>query len=217
MTVETNKPRIIKEHVGGSADYPTSKIGEALLKQKALTSLPTTFPDSLSKLNGKLSELLSIGTNIKETKKPKDVQFESPTALSGYETPSESEVLDEDFFPTPPPRESLTTKQDRKQPATHSGRSDNDSTENDEVESYENILKKLIRIKTRSLRNTTRGIEDDTNTLIYLRDIGIITEDDTENSIITSKMESAITQIDGHIAQLRTPDGKNKNPALAQI
>ena len=59
--IETSKPIILKERVGGSSDeYPTTKIGEALIKRKALNFLSNDYPDTLSQLSKKLAMCLAI-------------------------------------------------------------------------------------------------------------------------------------------------------------
>ena len=190
VTVETNKPRIIKEHVGGSTEYPTTAIGEALLKQKALTSLVKTFPESLSKLNGKLSELLSIGTDSEplhtppKGDQPNNSPHEPPVQDSGYETSNEGDDMDIE-----------TDEQD-----------DDSKTEDDKTEGYRGLLTKLQRILSRIIRN--RDKEIDANALEFLREIDVITDNDMERSTIIEKIKSAIAQIEVYITKHDTLDEK---------
>jgi len=197
VVVETNKPRIIKEHVGASTDYPSSKIGEALLKQKALSSL-TTFPEYFAKLNGKLSELLAIGSSPVPTK-PEAEPAPVPSATAATVPPPRSPRLT-----TPPPLTISPTKSPSTPPEPET--KVDDTIYHDSIwdlKGYETILRRLNRLKSRMSRNPTSDIASDT--LDYLRELDIISVHDTENSTIIQKVDTSISQIEGYIAEINAP------------
>jgi len=194
VVVETNKPRIIKEHIGASTDYPSSKIGEALLKQKALSSL-TTFPESFAKLNGKLSELLSIGSPPMRTKPETEPAPVPPSATVPSPRSPKS--------PTPPPLTIAPAKSPSTPPEPETKV---DNTYHDSIgdmKGYETILRRLNRLKSRMSRNPTSDIASDT--LDYLRELDIISVHDTDNSTIVQKVDTSISQIEGYIAEIKVP------------
>ena len=197
VVVETNKPRIIQEHVGGSTGYPNSKIGETLLKQQALTSLTTTFPDSLSKLNKKLAELIAIKADSNRTLKTNQTLPTKPpvsstppaqnstplshSSNSGYETPNETEDMDVDEKTgTPPSTESQQATED--------------------AQNYRVLLTKLTRIKSRISRNRT-SLPDET-TMNYLREYSVIEPNDVDRPTISAKIDTAIAKLENHLANL---------------
>ena len=202
VVVETNKPRIIKEHVGASTDYPSSKIGEALLKQKALSSL-TTFPESFAKLNGKLSELLSIGSPPVPTK-PEAEPAPAPAPSATAATVPSPKSPRSPRLTTPPPLTIPPTKSPSTPPEPET-KVDNTIYHDSigDMKGYETILRRLNRLKSRMSRNPTSDVASDT--LDYLRELDIISVHDTENSTIIQKVDTSISQIEGYIAEINAP------------
>ena len=198
VAIETSKPIVLKEHVGGSSDdYPTTKIGETLIKQKALNFLANDFPESLSKLNKKLAMCLSIQTKGTPTPTPTISSPPSPQMKSklntsartkGYEIPMDVKTEVEQTTPT-------TSNE-------YEGR----SAEEVEDENYKQILGKLSRIKSRVSRNLTSDISQ--TTINYLRSLKIIEPEDTDKLNIIAKIDDAITQLENHFdtRQAQTQD-----------
>jgi len=215
VVVETNKPRIIKEHVGASTDYPSSKIGEALLKQKALSSL-TTFPDSIAKLNGKLTELLSIASPPVPTKSkaepapvPSAPVPSAPVPSAAAAAAAVPSAAAAAAAITIAPTESQSTPPE---PETKVDASIYHDSQRGDMKGYETILRRLYRLKSRMSRNPTSDIASDT--LDYLRELDIISVHDTENSTIVQKVDTSITQIEGYLAEINAPPVQ---PQLADV
>jgi hypothetical protein len=175
VTVETSKPMIFKEHVGGSLNYPTSKIGETLLKQKAIDFLGNDFPNSFSKLSNKLAMCLSIkgSTTDTTTSPPSSPKTQSKSKLNTVKTPTEAKL----------------------QQITLTDNTEYEERSAEEDANYKQILGKLTRIKSRITRNPTSEIAQPT--IQYLRDLQIIQPEDTKSNIIT-KIDSAIVQLENH-------------------
>jgi hypothetical protein len=169
VTVETSKPMIFKEHVGGSLNYPTSKIGETLIKQKAIDFLANDFPDTFSKLNKKLAMCLSI--KAPTTSPPSSPKTQSKN--TSVKTPMEAKL----------------------QQTTLTDNTEYEERSAEEDANYKQILGKLTRIKSRITRNPTSEIAQPT--IQYLRDLQIIQPEDTKSNIIT-KIDSAIVQLENH-------------------
>ena len=199
VVIETSKPKIIKEHVGGSSEFPTSKIGEALLKQKTLNVLANDIPECISNLNKKLAMCLSIHTKGTPTTSPSPPpsaynpplpsppqtksspsQPHTSVTTSGYETPSEVEMEVD---------ETATTTS-----------TDSEARSAEEEENYKQLLAKLSRIKTRVVRNPTSDISQ--ATMNYLRDFNIIEAEDTDRSNVVAKIDDAIAQLENHFTKL---------------
>jgi len=191
VAIETSKPIILKEHVGGSSDeYPTSKIGEALIKQKAINFLANDFPESLSKLNKKLAMCLSIQTKGTPTQTPTTSPPPSPPTKSIHSTPV-TNTGNEIPMEVKMEVEHTTLTESTE----YEGRS---AEEEEEDENYKQILGKLSRIKSRVSRNPMNDI--DVRTMNYLRDIKIIETEDTTRLIIVAKIDDAITHLENHFA-----------------
>jgi len=179
MTVETSKPMIFKEHVGGSTDYPNTKIGETLIKQKAIDFLANDFPDSFSKLSKKLAMCLSIKgstTDTPTTSPPSSPKTQSKSKLNTVKTPTEGKTA--------------------VQQITLTDNTEYEERSAEEDANYEQILGKLSRIKSRITRNPTSEIAQPT--IQYLRDLQIIQPEDTDKSNIITKIDSAIVQLQNH-------------------
>jgi len=191
VAIETSKPRIIKEHVGGSTDFPTSNIGEALLKQKALNVLANDFPECLSNLNKKLAACLSIQAKGTPTQTPTSSfppqTTRPPSQRSSFETPSEVEMEADGQTETATETALTTSTETEAQAAT-------------DEENYKQLLAKLSRIKTRVVRNPTSDISE--ATMNYLREFSIIEAEDTDRIIIVVKIDDAIAQLENHITKL---------------
>ena len=184
VTIETSKPMIFKEHVGGSSDFPNTKIGETLIKQKAIDFLANDFPDSFSKLNKKLAMCLSIKgskTDTPTTSPPSSPKTQSKN--TSVKTPMETKLQQ-------------TTLTDSTE---YEGRS---IEEKEEDENYKNILGKLTRIKSRVTRNPQSDIAQ--STIQYLRDLQIIQPEDTEKLNIITKIDGAIVQLQNHFDTTHT-------------
>jgi len=177
VTVETSKHMIFKEHVG-SSDFPNTKIGETLIKQKAIDFLANDFPDSFSKLSKKLAMCLSIKgstTDTPTTSPPSSPKTQSKSKLNTVKTPTEGKTV--------------------VQQITLTDNTEYEERSAEEDANYKQILGKLTRIKSRITRNPTSEIAQPT--IQYLRDLQIIQPEDTKSNIIT-KIDSAIVQLENH-------------------
>ena len=194
VVVETSKPIIIKEHVGGSSDFPTSKIGEALLRQKALNVLVNDLPECLSNLNKRLAVCLSIQTKGTPNQTPTTSPAPAPTNNTpSYETPTPSEVEDMDVD-----GQTVTSQTSSAEDEAEAG-----AQAGAEADNYKQLLAKLTRIKSRTLRNPTSAI--DTATMNYLREFGLIEPKDLDRPTIVAKIDSAVAQLENHLATLSVP------------
>ena len=79
-TQETGKPRIIKEHIGASnTQFPTTRIGQEILRQKALMNI-TELPNIMKSLINSVKDLKQI-RNVKDGIVDETGTVEEPTVV----------------------------------------------------------------------------------------------------------------------------------------
>ena len=178
---ETGKPRIIKEHIGATnTQFPTTKIGQEILRQKALMNI-TELPNIMKFLINSVKDLKQI-RNVKdgiieETKKveePSVVERKNiaPTDTSSV-TPTKTTPDDYDDVQYIPRLEDISGDELPTEVVQ--------DLNSDDTNIYKTTLKELDRIASRIRRN---GTINDAN-LSKLIDLNIITREMSSNLDLT--------------------------------
>ena len=102
-TQETGKPRIIKEHIGASnTQFPTTRIGQEILRQKALMNI-TELPNIMKSLINSVKDLKQI-RNVKDGIIEETKKVEEPTVVERKNTASSKTTPDDYDKVQPIPR-----------------------------------------------------------------------------------------------------------------
>ena len=125
-TQETDKPRLIKEHIGATntTNFPTTRIGQEQLRQKALMNI-TELPSIMKSLIDSVKDLKQISNTKDNIEVPEIVESVDVTPAS---TASTSRPVDDNRYTEdePPVVEEFQ-----------------DSTQDMDIEKYNNELKEL--------------------------------------------------------------------------
>jgi len=180
-TQETGKPRIIKEHIGASnTQFPTTRIGQEILRQKALMNI-TELPNIMKSLINSVKDLKQI-RNVKDGIIEETKKVEEPTVVERKNTASSKTTPDDYDKVQPIPRKRNSSEDEVVEVPTEVVQGLTD----DEKEMYTATLKELDRIASRIRRN--RSIND--ANLNQLIDLDIITRDmSTDLDLIQHNIE----------------------------
>ena len=155
-TEETDKPRIIKEHVGATnTNFPTTRIGQELLRQKALMNV-----------NELPSIMKSLINSVKDLKQIRNVKHNS------VEEPENAQSTDVSPTPDTLPTSGIPNVKDETRVA--------EDAQDGDTDIYTNTLKELERVASRLRRN---GQIDD-RTIEKLIDLDVITREMSSNSVL---------------------------------
>ena len=181
-TQETDKPRLIKEHIGATntTNFPTTRIGQEQLRQKALMNI-TELPSIMKSLIDSVKDLKQISNTKDNIEVPEIVESVDVTPAS---TASTSRPVDDNRYTEdePPVVEEFQ-----------------DSTQDMDIEKYNNELKELERISSRIKRNG--GISD--RTIAKLIDWDVITSEMSSNSeLILERIDEYSELIKAEIAEM---------------
>ena len=185
-TQETGKPRIIKEHIGASnTQFPTTRIGQEILRQKALMNI-TELPNIMKSLINSVKDLKQIRIVkdgiIEETKK-----VEEPTVVERKNTAPSKTTPDDYDKVQPIPRKRNSSEDEVVEVPTEvvQGLTDDDK------KMYNLTLTELGRIASRIRRN---GTITDAN-LNQLIDLDIITRDMSTDLDLTQRKIEEYSQL----------------------
>ena len=181
-TQETDKPRLIKEHIGATntTNFPTTRIGQEQLRQKALMNI-TELPSIMKSLIDSVKDLKQISNTKDNIEVPEIVQSSDVTPAS---TASTSRPVDDNRYTEDEP------------PVVDEFQ---DSTQDMDIEKYNNELKELERISSRIKRNG--GISD--RTIAKLIDWDVITSEMSSNSeLILERIDEYSELIKAEIAEM---------------
>ena len=193
-TQETGKPRIIKEHIGASnTQFPTTRIGQEILRQKALMNI-TELPNIMKSLINSVKDLKQI-RNVKDGIVDKTKKVEEPSVVerkniaptgksSSSATPSKTTPPD-DYQYIPSLDDSSGDE------AYEAPTEDVQGLTGDEKEMYTTTLRELGRIASRIRRN---GSINDGN-LNQLIDLDIITRETSSDLDLTQRKIEEYSQL----------------------
>ena len=181
-TQEMDKPRLIKEHIGATntTNFPTTRIGQEQLRQKALMNI-TELPSIMKSLIDSVKDLKQISNTKDNIEVPEIVESVDVTPAS---TASSSRPVDDNRYTEdePPVVEEFQ-----------------DSSQDMDIEKYNNELKELERISSRIKRNG--GISD--RTIAKLIDWDVITSEMSSNSeLILERIDEYSELIKAEIAEM---------------
>ena len=185
-TQETGKPRIIKEHIGASnTQFPTTRIGQEILRQKALMNI-TELPNIMKSLINSVKDLKQI-RNVKDGIIEETKKVEVPTVVERKNTAPSKTTPDDYDKVQPIPRKRNSSEDEVVEVPTEVVQ---DLTD-DEKEMYTATLKELDRIASRIRRN--RSIND--ANLNQLIDLDIITRDMSTDLDLTKRKIEEYSQL----------------------
>ena len=185
-TQETGKPRIIKEHIGASnTQFPTTRIGQEILRQKALMNI-TELPNIMKSLINSVKDLKQI-RNVKDGIVDETGTVEEPTVVERKNTAPSKTTPDDYDKVQPIPRKRNSSEDEVVEVPTEVVQ---DLTD-DEKEMYTATLKELDRIASRIRRN--RSIND--ANLNQLIDLDIITRDMSTDLDLTQRKIEEYSQL----------------------
>ena len=185
-TQETGKPRIIKEHIGASnTQFPTTRIGQEILRQKALMNI-TELPNIMKSLINSVKDLKQI-RNVKDGIIEETKKVEEPTVVERKNTASSKTTPDDYDKVQPIPRRGNNSEDEVVEVPTEVVQGLTD----DEKEMYTATLKELDRIASRIRRN--RSIKD--ANLNQLIDLDIITRDMSTDLDLTKRKIEEYSQL----------------------
>ena len=166
---ETGKPRIIKEHIGATnTQFPTTKIGQEILRQKALMNI-TELPNIMKSLINSVKDLKQI-RNVKDgIIEETEIVEESPVVERKNIAPTDTSSVTPTKTTPPDDYQYIPRLDDAYEAPAEVVHHLND----DEKEMYMTTLKELDRIASRIRRN---GTINDAN-LNKLIDLNIITRE----------------------------------------
>ena len=203
-TQETGKPRIIKEHIGATnTQFPTTKIGQEILRQKALMNI-TELPNIMKSLITSVKDLKQI-RNVKDGIVDETGIVEEPTVVERKNiaptgTPTSSATPSK----TTPPKDHddvryIPRLDDSSGDEAYEAPAEDAQELNDgEKEMYKTTLKELERIASRVRRNETIN---DAN-LNKLIDLNIITRETSSDLDLTlNKIEEYSQLLKNEIAK----------------
>jgi hypothetical protein len=181
-TQETDKPRLIKEHIGATntTNFPTTRIGQEQLRQKALMNI-TELPSIMKSLIDSVKDLKQISNTKDNIEVPEIVESVDVTPAS---TASTSRPVDDNRYTEdePPVVEEFQ-----------------DSTQDMDIEKFNNELKELDRISSRLRRSG--GISD--RTIAKLIEWDVITSEMSSNSeLILERIDEYSELIKAEIAEM---------------
>ena len=181
-TQETDKPRLIKEHIGATntTNFPRTRIGQEQLRQKALMNI-TELPSIMKSLIDSVKDLKQISNTKDNIEVPEIVESVDVTPAS---TASTSRPVDDNRYTEdePPVVEEFQ-----------------DSSQDMDIEKYNNELKELERISSRIKRNG--GISD--RTIAKLIEWDVITSEMSSNSeLILERIDEYSELIKAEIAEM---------------
>ena len=185
-TQETGKPRIIKEHIGASnTQFPTTRIGQEILRQKALMNI-TELPNIMKSLINSVKDLKQI-RNVKDGIIEETKKVEEPTVVERKNIAPSKTTPDDYDKVQPIPRKRNSSEDEVVEVPTEVVQGLTD----DEKEMYTATLKELDRIASRIRRN--RSINDaNLNQLIAL---DIITRDMSTDLDLTKRKIEEYSQL----------------------
>ena len=185
-TQETGKPRIIKEHIGASnTQFPTTRIGQEILRQKALMNI-TELPNIMKSLINSVKDLKQI-RNVKDGIIEESKKVEEPSVVERKNIAPSKTTPDDYDKVQPIPRRGNNSEDEVVEVPTEVVQ---DLTD-DEKEMYTATLTELGRIASRIRRN--RSIND-TN-LNQLIDLDIITRDMSTDLDLTQRKIEEYSQL----------------------
>ena len=185
-TQETGKPRIIKEHIGASnTQFPTTRIGQEILRQKALMNI-TELPNIMKSLINSVKDLKQI-RNVKDGIIEETKKVEEPTVVERKNTASSKTTPDDYDKVQPIPRKRNSSEDEVVEVPTEvvQGLTDDDK------KMYILTLTELGRIASRIRRN--RSIND--ANLNQLIDLDIITRDMSTDLDLTQRKIEEYSQL----------------------
>ena len=182
-TQETDKPRLIKEHIGSTntTNFPATRIGQELPRQKALMMNITELSTITKSLIDSVKDLKQISNTKDNIEVPEIVEIAdvTPTATASTSAPVDAKqyTLDE-----PPDVEDFQ-----------------DSTQDVDIEKLNNELKELERISSRIKRNGTAS----DRTVAKLIEWDVITSEMSSNSeLILERIDEYSELIKAEIAEM---------------
>jgi hypothetical protein len=182
-TQETDKPRLIKEHIGATntTNFPTTRIGQEQLRQKALMNI-TELPSIMKSLIDSVKYLKQI-SNTKDNIEVPEIVESSDVAPTTMPSSSAGTVDDNRYTEDVPPEvdEFLDSNQDM------------------DIEKFNNELKELERISSRIKRNGTAS----DRTVAKLIEWDVITSEMSSNSeLILERIDEYSELIKAEIAEM---------------
>jgi len=185
-TQETGKPRIIKEHIGASnTQFPTTRIGQEILRQKALMNI-TELPNIMKSLINSVKDLKQI-RNVKDGIIEETKKVEEPSVVERKNIAPSKTTADDYDKVQPIPRKRNSSEDEVVEVPTEVVQGLTD----DEKEMYTATLKELDRIASRIRRN--RSIND--ANLNQLIDLDIITRDMSTDLDLTKRKIEEYSQL----------------------
>ena len=190
---ETGKPRIIKEHIGASnTQFPTTRIGQEILRQKALINI-TELPNIMKTLINSVKDLKQI-RNVKDGIIEETKKVEEPSVVARKNIAPSKTTPDDYDKVQPIPRKRNSSEDEVVEVPTEVVQALTD----DEKEMYATTLKELDRIASRIRRNRTIN---DVN-LNQLIDLDIITREmSTDLDLTQRKIEEYSKLIKDELAK----------------
>jgi hypothetical protein len=181
-TQETDKPRLIKEHIGATntTNFPTTRIGQEQLRQKALMNI-SELPSIMKSLIDSVKDLKQISNTKDNIEVPEIVESVdvTPKATASTSRPVDDNRYTED---EPPVVEEFQ-----------------DSSQDMDIEKYNNELKELERISSRIKRNGTAS----DRTIAKLIEWDVITSEMSSNSeLILERIDEYSELIKAEIAEM---------------
>ena len=191
-TQETDKPQLIKEHIGATntTNFPTTRIGQELLRQKALMNI-TELPSIMKSLIDSVKDLKQISNT-------KDNNTKDSNTKDNIDTPEIVEIADV----TPSTTASTSVPLDDKQytedepPEVEDFQ---DSSQDMDIEKLNKELKEIERMSSRIKRN---GRASD-GTVTKLIERGVITSEMSSDwELILERIEEYSEIIKGEISKM---------------
>jgi len=186
-TQETGKPRIIKEHIGASnTQFPTTRIGQEILRQKALMNI-TELPNIMKSLINSVKDLKQI-RNVKDGIIEETKKVEEPSVVERKNiAPTDTSSVTPTKTTPPDDYQYIPRLDDAYEAPAEVVHHLND----DEKEMYTTTLKELDRIASRIRRN---GTINDAN-LNKLIDLNIITRETSSDLELTKRNIEEYSQL----------------------
>ena len=182
-TQETDKPRLIKEHIGATntTNFPTTRIGQEQLRQKALMNI-TELPSIMKSLINSVKDLKQIN-NTKDNNEVPEIVESADVAPTTMPSSSAGTVDDNRYTDDVPPvvDEFLDSNQDM------------------DIEKFNNELKELDRISSRLRRSG--GVSDRTIAKLIVWDV-ITSEMSSNSGLIQARIEEYSEVIKAEIAEM---------------
>jgi hypothetical protein len=194
-TQETDKPRLIKEHIGATntTNFPTTRIGQEQLRQKALMNI-TELPSIMKSLIDSVKDLKQINNNNDNNEVPEVVQSSDAIPEVVQSNDFVPEVVQSNDFMPPVTQSAFGTADDLSNTEDFQ-----DSTQQIDIEKFNNELKELERISSRLRRSG--GISE--RTITKLIDWDVITRDMSSNSgLILERIDEYSELIKAEIAEM---------------